>query len=161
MAWKEFSQLSKADQQHENTRQKMIVCQSCLDRAVAIATQADVSTLCEVPTVTKIAGELVDWVYKKANEHQDVDTKPEPNTGLGNTPDTTLGSAPAGTVLGQLPEPTLQQKKVLDAIMDKGIVCDYDTFRKQVLNWAEETHGQRSYPTKLESVETFFKWFNK
>ena len=146
MAWKEFSQLSKADQQHENVRQRMIVCQSCLDRAVAIAVQADVSTLCEVPTVTKIAGELVDWVYEKANEQQVDDT---PNTILGNTP---------GATLGQLPEPTLAQKKVLDSIQEKAGIS-WEVLCSKVLEWAEQIHGQRSYPTKLNSVETFLKWY--
>lgn len=87
-------------------------------------------------------------------QDQDVDTKPEPSTStdLGNTP---------GTTLGQLPEPTLAQKKVLDAISEKvfdGTITI--AVKTKVLNWAEEVYGQRSYPTKLNSVDEFINWYN-
>ena len=111
------------------------------------------STGCDLghPTDTVLAD--ADKYFKWLRQDQDVDTKPEPSTGLGNTP---------GATLGQLPEPTLQQKKVLDAIAGKQNKTQVDSqLKSDVLNWAEETHGQRSYPTKLDSVETFLKWFNK
>lgn len=60
----------------------------------------------------------------------------------------------------QLPEPTLAQKKVLDAISEKAFDGTMTiAIKTKVLNWAEEVHGQRSYPTKLDSVETFLKWY--
>jgi len=80
---------------------------------------------------------------------------------VGGTVDTSLGSEPAGTTLGQLPEPTLAQKKVLDAIAAKfGKVQADPQLKSHILAWAKEVYGQQSYPTKVESVETFLKWFN-
>jgi len=61
----------------------------------------------------------------------------------------------------QLPEPTLVQKKVLDAISEKAFDGTITIAIKiKVLNWAEEVYGQRSYPTKLDSVDKFINWNN-
>lgn len=102
-----------------------------------------------ITTVKNAADEFYTWL----RQGQDVDTKPEPSIGLGNTP---------GATLGQLPEPTLTQKKVLDAIAGKQNKTQVDPqLKADVLRWAEETHNIRSYPTKLDSVEKFIEWNNK
>ena len=73
------------------------------------------------------------------------------------TPDTSLGSD-TGT-LGQVPEPTLAQKKVIDAIAGKlGKTQADPQLKARILKWAEEVHGQQSYPTKLDSVDVFINW---
>ena len=71
MAWREYSELKPEDQRKEDERQKMIVCQSCLERAVDLTTHfKGVITLEDIiisKTVTDIASLLVDWVYEKAS----------------------------------------------------------------------------------------------
>lgn len=109
-------------------------------------------------------GKKAETLKKEADEYytwlrQDQDTVPEPSKEPDAVP---LGNTP-GATLGQLPEPTLQQKKVLDKIWAEIEAPDkhwcLNQLKEKVLRWAEKTHGQRSYPTKLESVETFLKWF--
>lgn len=61
----------------------------------------------------------------------------------------------------QLPEPTLAQKKVIDAIAGKLGLLQADLLLKtRILEWAKAVHGQDSYPTKAESVDTFINWYN-
>jgi len=64
-----------------------------------------------------------------------------------------------------LPEPTLAQKKVLDAIAQEltgnGDACDMDKLKSKVLGWAEEVHGDRRYPNNASSVEAFLTWVGK
>ena len=146
---------SDAEIQAFKEKDRRIVRQSSLKVAADLVIAADKgkSNLATLNLATQtVAQELTDWVYEKG---QDGDTKPEPNTntGLGNTP---------GATLGQLPEPTLAQKKVLDAIWAKiGTENEPAQLKEKVLQWAEETHGQRSYPAKLDSVDKFINWYNK
>jgi len=90
---------------------------------------------------------------------QDQDTVPEPSK-KPDEYDKAREIEQQVTQNKQLPEPTLQQKKVLDAICEKAPNHAKHVIHGAVLKWAEAVHGQRSYPTKLESVETFLKWFD-
>ncbi len=93
--------------------------------------------------------EEADYYFEKLRQDQGIVSKPSKES------DVVLNNQ-------QLPEPTLAQKKVLDAIAGKQNKTQVDPqLKADVLRWAEETHGQRAYPTKLGSVETFLKWFNK
>lgn len=51
-----------------------------------------------------------------------------------------------------LPEPTLVQKKVINAVCKDLGVDDGDDVRKRILSWVEKNYNKRVYPTKLESV---------
>lgn len=147
MAWKEHSQLSVEDKQHQDAVQKMIVCQSQLDRAVDIAKGRAYDTDEEqLKGIKDIASELVDWVYKKANEKED--TAPASNVSLPNA---------------SLPTPTAAQVKVLNAIFEKVSLHpdDKESIQRKVLDWAEKTHGVRKYPERMDSVETLVKELSK
>lgn len=148
MAWKEYSELSIEDKRHEDVRQKMIVCQSCSDRAVHLVIKAserdgaknDIATL-SLATRT-IAGVLVDWVYEKANEKT---PEPASNVSLPNA---------------SLPTPTAIQAKVLDKIAAE-LRQDMEIVKSRVLDWAEETHKIRKYPENVNSINDFIKWNSK
>lgn len=66
MAWKEFSDLKPEDKKKEDERQKMIVCQSCLERATTIVIAQGVTTGISLNQIKEVASDLVDWVYEKA-----------------------------------------------------------------------------------------------
>lgn len=153
MGYREYSQLSKADQQHEDTRQKMIVCQSQMERAIEIftASSPNVEFPLEPSTMEclkKTASELVDWIYEKSQE-----TLPQQNS----SNDT-------------LPTPTLAQKKVLDVIWKEiygnsdipgGVTHkDVNNLYRKVLRWAKEVHSVDYYPENPASVNKFIEWLN-
>lgn len=141
MAWKEYSELKPEDKRHEDVRQKMIVCQSCSERATKIVTERpafrDDKDLDCVALIKEIANELVDWVYEKANEQ---DTKP-----------TSVS----------LPTPTAAQAKVLSKIaaelklVGKGL--DAETLKSKVLGIAEKDYNIRKFPENISSVDAFVK----
>lgn len=123
---------------------------NCRQSALKAAATIYESTGCDLghPVDTVLAD--ADKYFKWLRQDQDVDTKPEPSIGLGNTP---------GATLGQLPEPTLAQKKVLDAISEKAFDGTMTiAIKAKVLDWAEKVYGQRNYPTKVSSVDLFMKW---
>jgi hypothetical protein len=104
-------------------------------------------------------GHTTDTVLADADKYFEWLRQDQDKPDVGPTPDTSLGSD-TGTTLGQVPEPTLQQKKVIDAIAGKLGKVQAD-LKSHILDWANETHGQRSYPTKLDSVDTFINWYRK
>lgn len=129
-------------------RDRRIVRQSSLKVAADLVIAADngKSDLAVLNLATQtVAQELTDWVYEQ-------DTTPSDEPDKAREPKKEMSEK-------QLPEPTLAQKKVLDRIAGKQNKTQADPqLKTDVLDWAEETHGQRSYPTKLESVEIFLKW---
>lgn len=132
-------------------KDRRIVRQSSLKVATDIVLHIeDIVTEKTVLKVKEIAQELTDWVYEKDQDDDIGGTCP------------TLGSGPAGITLEQLPVPTSQQKKMLDIIAGKQNKTQIDDqLKTDVLRWAEEVYGQWSYPTKLDSVDTFINWYNK
>ena len=104
-------------------------------------------------------GKKADAIKKEADEYfkwlrQDQDTD-RPN----KCP--TLGSAPAGTVLEQLPEPTLQQSKILKGIYSRFPGVSEEEIKRATLKWATEIYGVNKYPTKSESVDLFSGWYRE
>lgn len=136
MAWKEYSEFSDADKKHQDSIQKMIVCQSQLDRAVDIARDRAYDTDEDhLKGIKDIASNLVDWVYEKANEQ---DSKPDDKTS------------------GVLPTPTAAQAKVLKKIAVE-LKQDVETIKLKVLDYAEKNYNIRKYPENIDSAETFVK----
>lgn len=132
-------------------KEKRIVRQSCLKVAVVLVSERpnfrDNKELDSLALVKEMAGELVEWVYEVAKGHPDeYDKAREIEQQV--------------TQNKQLPEPTLAQKKVLDKIAGKLDMVQVDpSLKTKVLDWAEKTHGSRSYPTKVSSVDEFIKWY--
>lgn len=77
MAWKEFSQLSKEDQNYELERQRMIVAQSSLKRAVDISIAQGVEKT-DFGGIADLAKSFSDWVYAYACDN--LSTSPEVQT---------------------------------------------------------------------------------
>ena len=136
MAWKEYSELKSEDKRHEDVRQKMIVCQSQVDRAVDIVNNVEAGEFHVVEDftieVTKVANQLVDWVYEKANEQDDKPTNIS------------------------LPTPTAAQAKVLNKIAAE-LKQDVETIKSKVLDYAEKNYNIRKYPENVDSVSVFVK----
>lgn len=161
MAWKEYSELSNADKQHQDAIQKMIVCQSQLDRAVTIARDRAYDTNEDhLKGIKDIASNLVDWVYKKANEKDKnlfVAGKDSIIAGEYTNESVVIGNrANASLSNVSLPTPTAAQKKVLDVIQDKTGI-EWDIMCKQVLDIAEKDYNMRKYPENMDSVNVFVK----
>ena len=140
-------------------RDKRIVRQSSLKVAADIVFFIGISENV-VLSVKEIAQQLTNWVYEKPNSKDLFVAGKDGSMIVGEQTDEKVTIGNRAPTLGQLPEPTLQQKKVLDVIAGKQNKTQVDPQLKfDVLRWAKATHGQQSYPTKLDSVETFLKWF--
>ena len=125
---------------------------NCRQSALKAAATIYESTGCDLghPTDTVLAD--ADKYFKWLRQDQDVDTKPEPSTGLGDTP---------GATLGQLPEPTLQQSKILKGIYSRFPGVSEEEIKRATLKWATEIYGVNKYPTKSESVDLFSGWYRE
>jgi len=104
-------------------------------------------------------GHPVDIILSDADKYYEWLRQGQDDVGSITNTTLTLSNTP-GATLGQLPEPTLAQKKVLGAIAGMLGKAQADIqLKTDVLRWAEETYKQRSYPTKQDSISIFLKWY--
>jgi len=59
-----------------------------------------------------------------------------------------------------LPQPTLQEKKILDAINAK-LGLSEAVLYEEVLNWAEKVVNKRIYPSREESIQKFIDYYRR
>jgi len=159
MAWKEHSQLSAADKRYEDVRQKMIVCQSCLDRVVTIFTASNPNVEFPLDPSTeeflkKLGNTFVDWVYEKANEQKSSLSEP--------TVKSKEFKALAEEENPVIPTPNVLQKKVLDIIQQKTGLSSEELY-PMVLEWSLTIDGVSNpvYPKNDSSIKLFLTWLGE
>ena len=130
-----------AEQEVWLRKDAQIISQSCLNRATEIvmglgASGLDPFTLENIKKrIKETAADLSLWVY--GNVEVLTAYKEAPNV---------------------LPEPTAEQKKVLNMIKFDGTE---EEKRRAVLQWAKDVHNVDYYPKNTASAEAFMKWEKK
>jgi hypothetical protein len=104
-------------------------------------------------TFIEYADKVFDWLFQ---EQEKLDVSNVPNTSTNSVPKPVSGFEP--------PKPTVEQKKVLDAIFSKvgydGMI--WEDMCQKVLNYSTEVAGvsNPTYPKSMASVDKIVEWIN-